>query len=169
MTIGKEKCAVRACPVSACAARGVRGCRDRGTVCACVRGGNSSCTKYMRYVLWIVYNHRVRVCEPSATPPCASRGPSIDAYRPSNGPSLHLPFGLPLQTAAAEYVGHNDIQQPSYRMGFPRVKRQIYRVKPTTGGEGVRPGYTTATTTHKTPQIFFRQLARMRACPSRLP
>jgi hypothetical protein len=35
----------------------------------------------------------------------------------------------------------------------------FYSVKCQTGGEGMRPGYTTATTTHKTPQIFFRQLA----------
>jgi hypothetical protein len=36
---------------------------------------------------------------------------------------------------------------------------RFYRVKPATGGEGVRPGYTTATATHSPPQIFFRQLA----------
>lgn len=35
----------------------------------------------------------------------------------------------------------------------------FYSVKPATGGEGVRPGYTTATTTHYPPQTFFRQLA----------
>ena len=44
-------------------------------------------------------------------------------------------------------------------MGFSRVKARIYSVKPNTGGEGVRPVITTATTTHSTPQIFFRQLA----------
>ena len=35
----------------------------------------------------------------------------------------------------------------------------FYSEKPATGAEGVRPGYTTATATHSTPQIFFRQLA----------
>jgi hypothetical protein len=35
----------------------------------------------------------------------------------------------------------------------------FYSVKPATGGEGVRPGYTTATTTHTPPQTFLRQLA----------
>jgi len=44
-------------------------------------------------------------------------------------------------------------------MGFYRVKPANLQRKPATGGEGVRPGYTTATATHSPPQIFFRQLA----------
>jgi hypothetical protein len=36
---------------------------------------------------------------------------------------------------------------------------RFYSEKPATGGEGVRPGITTATTTHTPPQTFFCQLA----------
>jgi hypothetical protein len=36
---------------------------------------------------------------------------------------------------------------------------RFYSEKPATGGEGVRPVITTATTTHQPPQIFLRQLA----------
>ena len=44
-------------------------------------------------------------------------------------------------------------------MGFYSVGMHFDVQKPDIGGEGVRPVITTATTTHSTPQIFFRQLA----------
>jgi hypothetical protein len=94
----------------------------------------------MRYVPWIVYNHRVRVCEPSATPLRGPRGPSIDALRPANGPSRRAPFGRPLQAAAAEYVGHNSLQHISYRVGIYSVGVHFDVPKPEAGGEGVAPG-----------------------------
>ena len=101
-----------------------------------------------------------------AAPLRASRGPSTDAHQPINRRSLHLPFGRPLQAAADEQVGHNDIQQPSYRVGFYSVGMHFDAPKPETGGEGVRRIVLVETSTHKTPQIFLRQLARMRACPT---
>jgi len=45
------------------------------------------------------------------------------------------------------------------------IEWRFYSVKPATGGEGVRPGYTTATATHSPPQIFFRQLAPSQLTP----
>jgi hypothetical protein len=59
----------------------------------------------------------------------------------------------PLQAVAVEQVGHNDAQCTSCGMAILLCKTSDR------GGEGVRPGYTTATATHSPPQIFFRQLA----------
>ena len=75
-------------------------------------------------------------------------------------------FDLPLQAVAVEHVTNNTIQRISYGMGFYSVGMHFDVQKPDIGGEGVRPVITTATTTHSTPQIFFCQLARMRACPT---
>lgn len=73
--------------------------------------------------------------------------------------SRQAAFGRPLQAAVAEHVANNSLQHISYRIGFYRVNRRIHTGKPATGGEGVRPGYTTATATHNPPRTFFRQLA----------
>jgi hypothetical protein len=152
------------------AARRVREWRDRGTWCGvravracgearaeCVQRSRweypSAVVGYeMRYAPWIVYNHRAPASRPPSSP---VNVPSARQKRPRRAPKRrfrHVTIEPPLQAAAAERVGHNAILCISYGMGF-------YRVKPAIGAEGVRPGYTTATATHSTPQIFFRQLA----------
>jgi hypothetical protein len=50
--------------------------------------------------------------------------------------------------------------------GFTLLECILTRENRQAGGEGVRPVVTTATATHSPPQIFFRQLARMRTCPT---
>ena len=90
----------------------------------------------MRYSPWIVYNYRVRVCEPSATPLRASRGPSTDARRASFRPSLHLPFDRPLQAADMQHVGNNTIQRISYGVGIYSVGMHFDVPKPEAGGRG---------------------------------
>ena len=51
-------------------------------------------------------------------------------------------------------------------MGFYSVSMHFDAPKPEAGGEGVESVLAPTTWTHKTPQIFLRQLARMRACPT---
>jgi hypothetical protein len=106
----------------------------------------------MRYDPWIVYNHRAPAHDPPSSPVNVPSARQKRPRRPINRPSRHRSFDLPLQAVAIQRVGHNSLQHISYRMGF-------YSVKCQTGVEGVRPVYTTATATHKPPQIFFRQLA----------
>jgi hypothetical protein len=106
----------------------------------------------MRYDPWIVYNHRARA---HGLPAARCAACSARQKRPRRAPKRHVrhvTFDLLLQAIALQQVGNNTIQRISYGMGF-------YSVKCQTGGEGVRPVYTTATATHKPPQIFFRQLA----------
>lgn len=126
-----------------------------------------SCNKVgeMRYVPHGTSNDRARLRHPSQRSPDVPSARQMRAIRPTIQPSLHLPFDLPLQATAVEYVGHNTIQRISYGMGFSRVNRRFDVRKPVTGGEGVRPVITTATTTHSTPQIFYLQLA-LRTCPT---
>jgi hypothetical protein len=59
-------------------------------------------------------------------------------------------------------------QYNAYHMewGFTLLECILTRENRQAGGEGVRPGYTAETSTHSPPQIFLRQLARMRACPT---
>ena len=100
----------------------------------------------------------------------------------------------PLVRPGAQLVRHVKRGPPEHHSGHPYTRRfthhckrlqmsrlpitkyntrhmewGFYSVKPATGGEGVRPGYTTATTTHNPPQIFLRQLAPFRACTSPSP
>ena len=51
-------------------------------------------------------------------------------------------------------------------MGIYSVGMHFDAPKPEAGGEGVESALATTTWTHSTPQIFLRQLARMRACPT---
>lgn len=94
-------------------------------------------------------------CGPSQARCTVSR--TLTGHR--SGTLVHAPFGLPLQVVAVEHVGNNAIQDRLYGVGFYRVNRRIHSVKLAIGGEGVRPGITTTTSTHKTLQTFFRQLA----------
>ena len=72
---------------------------------------------WIRYSPQIVYNHRASAPAPRAAR-LAPQHRLSDARRPSNGPSLHLPFDLPLQAVAHEQVANNRILCTSYGMGF---------------------------------------------------
>jgi hypothetical protein len=129
---------------------------ERGTGCgvravrAC--GGDSSCTKEMRYGLHVTSNDRAPASDTPSLPAAPRSGASA-GYKPrvfgaSGRPRLTCPCKLLRLSRLAitqYYVRHME-------WGF-------YSEKPATGGAGVRPGYTTATATHSPPQIFFRQLA----------
>ena len=141
-------CGVRAC--SACGGERARAAGEYPTSLVGIK---------MRYGPADTRDDRAPAPAPRAARCAARAARHKRPRRASFQPSLHLSFDLPLQAVAHEHVGHNSLQHISYGMGFPRVNQRIYRVKPAIGGEGVRPGYTTATATHSPPQIFLRQLA----------
>ena len=120
----------------------------------------------MRYGPHVTSNDRAPAPAPRAARCAACSARQKRPLRASNQPSRQPTFDLLLQAVVVEQVGNNTIQDTSYGMGFSRANRRFDARKPVTGGEGVRPVITTATAIHSTPQIFYLQLARMRACPT---
>lgn len=107
----------------------------------------------MRYGPRVTSNDRA----PASRPPSS---PAAQPVRPVKGDLTEH------QTGASDTIrlSHpckllrlSGLSITQYNTGY--MEWGFYSVKPATGAEGVRPGYTTATATHKPPQIFFRQLA----------
>ena len=160
-------CQLGECTSGVTVGRCVRACGERERELVQV---SCNSVREMRYGLHVTSNDRARLRPPFAAPaerpPCVPSARQMRASRATFQRSQQAAFDLPLQAADHEHVANNSLQRISYGMGFYSVGMHFDVRKPVTGGEGVRPVITTATTTHSTPQIFYLQLARMRTCPT---